>query len=114
MQNSCGFGVPLLATEKTADVEAKASFDDRQTLGHWASKQVEKNAMRSYQKQWNSASLDGVPGLKTARRDAEGPLWFGDLRAWLRNVAHQKGAVLVGVAISLAWIVLLRFLGVVA
>ncbi|MBL9078364.1 MAG: pyridoxamine 5'-phosphate oxidase family protein [Planctomycetes bacterium] len=50
--DSCGFGVPLYRYE-----------GEREQMAHWAEKKGVAGA-RSYMREKNSASLDGLPGLR--------------------------------------------------
>ncbi|KAL3454377.1 DUF1446-domain-containing protein [Aspergillus insuetus] len=85
VQTSCGYGVPQLSLTFDAETnEPKPYFKDRETLGNWAGKQVEAGTMREYQSQWNSRSLDGLPGLRTALQDkGQSPL-MASLGNWAR------------------------------
>ncbi|KAL2822948.1 hypothetical protein BJX63DRAFT_417352 [Aspergillus granulosus] len=85
VQTSCGYGVPQLSlTFDAENNEPKPYFKDRDTLGNWAGKQVEAGTMREYQSQWNSRSLDGLPGLRTALQDkGQSPL-LASLGNWTR------------------------------
>ncbi|KAL1625368.1 hypothetical protein SLS54_003460 [Diplodia seriata] len=86
VQTSCGYGVPILfpktassnlpPTQKQADADADLESDaavkyweDRDTMSNWAAKMLAKDgAIQIYQRQNNSYSLDGCPGMKSARR----------------------------------------------
>ncbi|KKA29738.1 hypothetical protein TD95_003888 [Thielaviopsis punctulata] len=74
VQTSCGFGVPMVrpelyAGEKEEDNQDERSvFMDRSTLDSWIAKKVASNQALQYQADNNVYSLDGLPGLKTARR----------------------------------------------
>ena len=99
-QTSCGFGVPLLASQPTptdtsdpAEGPFKPVLKDRETMGHWASKMIDKDALQSYQAEWNADSLDGLPGLDVARRDRGERLWITGLRARGRRIAMQREAL---------------------
>jgi hypothetical protein len=37
-----------------------AAFEDHETMGHWASDNVGKNELISYQTEWNTSSLYGI------------------------------------------------------
>ncbi|MCJ1470919.1 hypothetical protein MMC07_009567 [Pseudocyphellaria aurata] len=54
---------------------------DRETMGHWASVKIEKNQLHAYQKEWNANSLNGLTGLRVARRDAGERLWVTESTA---------------------------------
>jgi hypothetical protein len=109
VQTSCGYGVPRikqgeLNVEKGKEEEA---FQDRETLGHWAGKQLEKNEMGVYQLKNNLRSLDGLPGLQTARRDALERFWIEDAKAKASRIVSQREALVSGIVIG----ILMAFLG---
>lgn len=102
MQTSCGFGVPKLvkhtgsASDEEKHTECESGFQDRETIGHWAKHKMDKNELFQYQQKNNHDSLDGLTGLKSARRDRGEQMWLGDIRAWTRKVWGQKDAMFVG------------------
>jgi hypothetical protein len=102
VQTSCGFGVPRHAKVKTGGDEEKwvAGFNDRETMGHWASKRIEANTLHEYNKEWNYDSLDGLTGLKVARRDRQEILWLTDLQAWFRRIMLQREALAFGFVLA--------------
>ncbi|TVY42744.1 Pyridoxamine 5'-phosphate oxidase family protein [Lachnellula subtilissima] len=109
VQTSCGYGVPRIR-EGEMDVEKgkeEDAFQDRDTLGHWAGKKVERNEMGEYQMKNNARNLDGLPGLRTARRDAGERFWVEDARAKVGLIMSQKEAFVSGVFIG----VLIALLG---
>ena len=63
---------------------------DRETMGHWASKMIDKNELQKYQAQWNAESLDGLPGLSVARRDRGQRLWVTGFKARGERVLGQR------------------------
>ncbi|KAF3191010.1 hypothetical protein TWF788_007196 [Orbilia oligospora] len=78
VQSSCGYGVPLFLEGK---------WEDRDTLNNWGQKQVDNGKLGEYQVNNNVRSLDGLPGLRNARRmkgewtrTVEG--WVVLLRVW--------------------------------
>lgn len=75
-------------------------------MGHWASNKVEKNELHAYQREWNAKSLDGLNGLRAARRDLGERLWLADRKASLMRVLAQREALMAGILIG----VLLAFL----
>ncbi|TKA64528.1 hypothetical protein B0A49_10082 [Cryomyces minteri] len=122
VQTSCGFGVPLLGSEayspeSTADVEPethrlqKEGWNDRPTMPRWAIKQAAKRGLEPYRRGNNWRSLDGLPGLKAARRDRGQWLWFDDGKAWATGRAQQWESVLCGVVIAVIVIALLNRIG---
>lgn len=84
-------------------------FADRETLGHWASKQAEKNQIHSYQKDWNSKSLDGLNGLRSARRDLNQKLWLEDVKAGFARMMSNREALLTGFFLGLAIALLVSY-----
>jgi len=110
VQTSCGYGVPRLSSVAQKDPEKapEAAFEDRETLGHWASNKAEKNELHSYQVANNCNSLDGLTGLKTARRDRGDRLWVGDMTASLQRVLAQREALMAGVFIGILLALLAR------
>lgn len=109
VQTSCGYGVPRIKQGEMDVVKGKEeeAFQDRETLGHWAGKQVERNEMGVYQLKNNLRSLDGLPGLKSARRDAAERVWVEDARAKAGRIWRQREALVAGIFIG----VLVAFLG---
>ncbi|TVY43341.1 Pyridoxamine 5'-phosphate oxidase family protein [Lachnellula occidentalis] len=102
VQTSCGYGVPRIR-EGDMDIEKgkeEDAFQDRDTLGHWAGQRVERNEMGEYQLKNNLRSLDCLPGLRTARRDAGERFWLEDARAKISMIVGQKEALVSGVFIG--------------
>ncbi|KAK5049056.1 hypothetical protein LTR84_005478 [Exophiala bonariae] len=97
-QTSCGFAVPYLSLKPDPKDASKQLpyLEDRQTLGHWAGKQIENATMHEYRANWNRRSLDGLPGLRVARKDFGERLWLGDVGAQVRK---RNGVLLVLVAV---------------
>lgn len=101
VQTSCGYGVPRLSKTTTPPGSPEPpGFVDRETLGRWAGTKVERGEMQQYQKAWNARSLDGVPGLRSARRDLGERLWLTDRTAWLRRILAQREALVFGVVVG--------------
>lgn len=105
VQTACGFGVPVM----TADSNG-AFFEDRRTIADWAGKQEAKGAIPEYQRVWNKDSLDGLPGLRTARRKDGQVLWWGDLKAFVNRVNQTKDVLAVGLAVGVTGTLLTQFL----
>ncbi|OJI96628.1 hypothetical protein ASPVEDRAFT_48778 [Aspergillus versicolor CBS 583.65] len=85
VQTSCGYGVPQLSLSFDSETnEPKPDFKDRETLGNWASKRVEAGDIRAYQGEWNSRSLDGLPGLRTALQDKGQSVILANFGNWTR------------------------------
>jgi len=104
--------VPRLSSTSTIDPEksSEAAFEDRETLGHWAGKQVEKNQLHSYQMEWNAKSLDGLNGMRSARRDLGQSLWLGELGARGMRVMAQKEALLTGMLGGIFLVLIFRLI----
>lgn len=122
-QTSCGFGVPRVkkglyspdgdgedgtgiargineilreGVQDGEKLDELSVFEQRPTLDTWATKKTQGNQMLDYQVTNNTHSLDGLPGLKAARREAGQVLWVGDLKARLRRIASEGEAVAAG------------------
>jgi len=102
VQTSCGYGVPMLAVSPPVDKNSAATpyFEERKTITDWTTKQVAKNGIEDYQAQNNFRSLDGLPGLKAARRKRGERMWVGDIQAWTRRVFRTKDVLLIGIVIG--------------
>ncbi|KFY46167.1 hypothetical protein V494_00574 [Pseudogymnoascus sp. VKM F-4513 (FW-928)] len=106
VQTSCGFGVPKLVKitgsaegdeeKKEEGTVCEYGFESRETMSLWTKKKMEKNALFEYQQNNNYDSLDGLTGLKSARRDRGETMLVTDAKAWIRKVWGQKDAMLVG------------------
>jgi hypothetical protein len=107
VQTSCGYGVPKLnGGDKTmplqllpdSDALEKASWIDRDTMPDWASKKGSQIA--DYRVKNNARSLDGLPGLRSARRDRREWMGMVEVQSWARRVfIAQAGSVLLGMII---------------
>ncbi|KAF8476940.1 hypothetical protein BDZ91DRAFT_672195 [Kalaharituber pfeilii] len=94
VQTSCGYGVPIVGD---------TGFEDRETLEIWGKKLVDSGGMKKYLAEWNSDSLDGLVGLKAARRaKGERFLWWGNFKAWSRRILKMKDALGVGLVSGVA------------
>lgn len=138
VQTSCGYGVPRVKKglyaaddEDARDGSHKASksmdevlregskdavltelavFEQRPTLDRDAGTMVQKNKMHQYQMDKNCHSMDGLPGLRAARREAGQILWLGDAKAKVWRIAAEKEAMAVG--FGLAIFLYIVFIGV--
>ncbi len=112
VQSSCGFGVPLLSTAPTPEEagcgEVKPVLLDRDTMGHWSHHKVETNTLLDYQAEMNSRSLDGYPGMRSAMRDRGEKVWFMVLKARMRRLGTEREAILVGIFIGVALLLVLQ------
>ncbi|KAK8193103.1 pyridoxamine phosphate oxidase family protein [Phyllosticta capitalensis] len=133
VQTSCGYGVPIVNSSSTsspprpsspsnaADPEAQSqpphphdAFTERPTLNNFARKLAAKNpnATLNYQVENNVRSLDGCPGLRTARAAKGEWVGLGESRARARRViGAQWEGVLVGLIVAVLAVALLSWLG---
>jgi hypothetical protein len=104
--------VPYLALKPDPEDKKKQIpyLEDRQTLGHWGKKQVTNGVMNDYRAKMNSRSLDGLPGLRVARKDIGESLWVRDVEAQVRK---RNGIQLAVVALlsAVLTVVTMYFLG---
>ncbi|KAK1239495.1 hypothetical protein MKX07_008983 [Trichoderma sp. CBMAI-0711] len=140
-QTSCGFGVPrvkkgIYTSEDDGDDPSNAGvpvavedilrrglrdgekltelsvFEQRPTLDSYSAKQAQNNKTLGYQVTNNCSSLDGLPGLRAARREAGQRLWVGDLKARVRRIASEGEAVAVGFFLAVALYFVLSWIDV--
>lgn len=108
VQTSCGFGVPLLTTAPTSEDdksgEMKPVLLDRDTMGHWSHRKVETNTLLEWQAEYNSSSLDGCPGMRSAMRDHKDRVWLTLIKARMRRVGTQREAILVGIVLGMVFL----------
>lgn len=86
---SCGFSVPMVP-------DGPKAFTERDTLDRYIENQEKKGEVASYQAEHNSRSLDGLPGLRAARKDVGEALLWGDVTSRLRRVWEEKVSACVG------------------
>lgn len=134
-QTSCGFGVPrvkrgIYAPDETSEknlsleqvlqegvdgkVNELAVFEERPTMDMWVAKRVENNTLLDYHKETNVLSMDGLPGLRAARRSVGETLWFTDAKAHARKVFAQSEAIAVGFVLALLLYVVMVSLGAIS
>ncbi|KAF5022366.1 hypothetical protein F66182_5567 [Fusarium sp. NRRL 66182] len=135
VQTSCGFGVPqvkrgIYAPDKSPEkhvpveqvlqegvvgkVDELSVFEERPTMDIWVGKQVENNTLMDYHKKTNVLSMDGLPGLRAARRSVGETLWFTDAKAHARKVFAQSEAIAVGFVLALLLYVVMVFMGAIS
>jgi len=125
VQTSCGFGVPMTSNgsadasgdavtmvEHDEDTDANDGWKPRETMDNWARKMLEKQELMDYQKRANHQSLDGLPGMMSARRQLDQNIAIEDTKAWFRKVSRQQDAVLLGVGLGVLLMILLSLVGV--
>lgn len=125
VQTSCGFRVPPGRDSKTGDSEGAgdavtmvahgAGADDlshHETIDEWARKQIEKQELGDFHKRWNHRSLDGLPGMMSARRSYDENIAVEDTKAWLRKVSRQQDTVALGFGLGILFMILMSLVGV--
>lgn len=90
-----------------------AVFEERPTLDKWAGGQVEENKINDYQLRTNLSSMDGLPGLRAARRGAGQRMLLVDLRTRAGRLAAEGESLTVGFAAAVLLFLGLWWLGVV-
>lgn len=123
VQTSCGFrvssssesvgedAVTIVAHDHHVDSEADAP-SHRDTIDDWARKQIEKQELGDFQKRWNHRSLDGLPGMMSARRSHDENIAIEDTKAWLRKIWRQQDAVAFGIGLGILLMLSLSLVGV--
>jgi hypothetical protein len=130
VQTSCGFGVPTMNNEKTASTESTQDavtfvehdedtseidgWKARDTMDNWARKMLEKQELFDYQKRSNHQSLDGLPGMTSARRALDQNLAIEDTKAWFRKVSRQQDAIALGVGLGVLLMIIFSLLGIIS
>ncbi|KAF2855959.1 hypothetical protein T440DRAFT_463306 [Plenodomus tracheiphilus IPT5] len=127
VQTSCGFRVPSSGDSLAAHSESAGDavtvvahehdgeadgVSHRDTLDDWARKQIEKQELGDFQKRWNHKSMDGLPGMMSARRSHDENIAVEDTKAWLRKVSRQQDAVAFGFGLGILSMLLLSLVGV--
>ncbi|KAK7397551.1 hypothetical protein QQX98_013075 [Neonectria punicea] len=132
-QTSCGFGVPrvkkeLYSTDEPSTkpieeilqervdgkIDELAVFEERPTMDAWVKKRVENNTVQEYHNETNVESMDGLRGLKAARRGVGETLWVGDARQWMMKVLAQREGIVLGFSLGVVLYVVLIVLGALA
>lgn len=86
-------------TPSTTGEKVIQTMNDRDTMAKWAKNKLTTGELESYQAEWNSKSLDGLPSMRTARKKkGESLLWVRDATVWLRRT--RLDAYLLGIAVG--------------
>ncbi|KAF3040918.1 hypothetical protein E8E12_006789 [Didymella heteroderae] len=109
VQTSCGFSTlpGVEGGDATAFADHEEDKDARETLEAWAAKKIERREMMDFQRANNARSLDGLPGLKSARLSQDQNIAIEDTKVWLQRVSRQWDAVVLGVVLGMLFMVLL-------
>ncbi|KAE8351270.1 hypothetical protein BDV28DRAFT_162463 [Aspergillus coremiiformis] len=103
VQISCGFGVPELGLTSDPDTkETRPCFINRQRLGEFAQRTLDRGELPGYHQQWNSKSLDGLPGLHSALASQGQYIWW----AQFKNVVNRHRETLEIVKTTMAFLFL--------
>ncbi|GJC85836.1 pyridoxamine 5'-phosphate oxidase family protein ustO [Colletotrichum liriopes] len=117
VQTSCGYGVPMVRKDlyapptpedgaapkdegQAGQQDELSVFEERPTLDFYWKKRVDNNTVNKYQVETNRTSIDGLPGLRAARRDAGETLWLADAKARLVRAVRETDGVLLGVLLT--------------
>jgi hypothetical protein len=70
---------------------------------NWGSGKEQRGELSEYHRANNAYSLDGIPGLRAARRaNGETLQFIGNAKAWCRRVMGHPDAVLTGMVLGVA------------
>lgn len=124
---SCGFAVPLLheaakgaramdgncttnANDRALEEAIPPGFRTREMLERQYLEflRKDKRFLENYRKDMNRRSLDGLPGLRTARRDKGEWLMWEDLKVGIWRLLRQWDAIMLGVVFTLSSMMALR------
>ena len=103
----------MLAMRPDAEDPSKQEpyLHDRDTLGHWAGKQISAGTLQAYQAKNNNSSLDGLPGLRAARKDKGERMWYRDTMVRVRRRKGPWQMVVVAFLSALTTVLLMQTLG---
>lgn len=89
-------------------------YEERDTMDKWSENQLNKGKMLEWNQEWNSKSLDGVPGLRFAIQTSGKLVPIEIAKHWLKRTARQWDAILAGMIIMGLFFSLASRLGVVS
>jgi len=90
--------------------ESKPYLKDRPTLGHFTAKKVDAGELHTYQREWNTRSLDGLPSLRSALKDSGHSDWWVGLETCLSRHWDKVETVKSLVLILFAGLIVFRWL----
>lgn len=122
---SCGYAVPTVNEEARNGNTVEASkrdneediaklsnqsgkcLEDRHLLEKWLVNKIDKKSLDQYVATFNTKSLDGLPGLRIARKwNGERYLWIEDARFWMKKKFGYPEAILLGIFIGACLVML--------
>lgn len=114
VQTSCGFGPlveGLFSGSEGGKNDLESGFSKRDAMRVWPPKVLEQDMMLGWQQECSFKSLDGLTGLRSARRACGEWMMLEDFEAWQRRVGHQWDTLLVGMLIMTTGMWALHALG---
>lgn len=84
---------------------------DRDTLGHWGRKQIDAGTIDAYRAKNNSYSLDGLPGLRRARRDGGDLTWISEIKEIIKQKTFYWQMAFVAILSAVLTVLCLFMLG---
>ncbi|QYT05162.1 hypothetical protein H0G86_012058 [Trichoderma simmonsii] len=105
VQTSCGYGVPLLERVNHSQHLGERSenckcYKDRPTLEKMLGTIVKKGKLDPFLQESNARSIDGLLGLREARKMRGEWLFAHDVGAWMRRQFLQGPAIALGILIG--------------
>lgn len=80
-------------------------------MGHWAGRKVETNTLTKWWIDYNSDSIDGLPGMRVSRRLRGDSLLLGDMKFWFSKHRCQTEMIVSALLASLFTVLALQFAG---
>ncbi|PHH84888.1 hypothetical protein CDD83_1220 [Cordyceps sp. RAO-2017] len=108
VQTSCGYGVPVFrshddhASHLGQDPTPCSCYEDRPTLEKALANFDRRGKLAGYLRDMNSRSLDGLLGLREARRARGENMAAAEAAAWLGRQLRHPAALALGVVVGLA------------
>lgn len=77
----------------------------------WIKKRVDNDTVQEYHNETNVASLDGLPGLKAARRGIGETIWLAEAKSRARRALAQGESTALGFLLAVVMYLVLTILG---
>ena len=91
---------PATEIDKFSGSQCKC-LEDRPLLERLLTQKEEQNKMTDFRIKFNCRSLDGLPGLRTARKSNGEWLWVADSSSWMKKKFGYPEALLLGILIGI-------------